>query len=118
RARGVLDVRTAAAAEAGGGGGVKVLIVSGIWPPDVGGPASHAPEVAAFLRRRGHDVEVVTTADTAPAHEEYPVRWVRRSLPPGARHAEGIRLVGEQARRADVVYTTGMLGRSSLGSLL
>ena len=29
---------------------LKVLVVSGIWPPDVGGPASHAPEVAAFLR--------------------------------------------------------------------
>ena len=39
----------------GGGRALKVLVVSGIWPPDVGGPASHAPEVAAFLRARGHD---------------------------------------------------------------
>ena len=31
---------------------VKVLIVSGIWPPDVGGPASHAPELAAHLRSK------------------------------------------------------------------
>jgi len=97
---------------------VNVLIVSGIWPPDVGGPASHAPEVAAFLRSRGHEVEVVTTAESAPATEAYPVRWVRRSLPPGVRHVEGVRLVRERARRADVVYTTGMLGRSSLGALL
>ena len=97
---------------------MRVLIVSGIWPPDVGGPASHAPEVAAFLRQRGHEVEVVTTADALPAPEAYPVRWVRRSLPPGARHAEGVRLVATSARRADVVYTTGMFGRSSLGSLL
>ena len=35
---------------------VKVLVVSGIWPPDVGGPASHAPELADFLRGRGHEV--------------------------------------------------------------
>ncbi len=44
----------------GGGGVVRVLVVSGIWPPDVGGPASHAPEVAgvpapAGPRRRGGD---------------------------------------------------------------
>ena len=32
-----------------GRGAVNVLVVSGIWPPDVGGPASHAPDVAAFL---------------------------------------------------------------------
>jgi len=97
---------------------MNVLIVSGIWPPDVGGPASHAPEVAAYLRSRGHDVEVVTTADRAPASEDYAVRWVSRSRPPGVRHAEGIRLVRERARRADVVYTTGMFGRSSLGALI
>jgi glycosyltransferase involved in cell wall biosynthesis len=97
---------------------VKALIVTGIWPPDVGGPASHAPEVATFLLGRGHEVEVVTTADHQPAPEDYPVRWVRRSLPPGARHVEGVRLVAARARTADVVYTTGMLGRSSLGALL
>jgi glycosyltransferase involved in cell wall biosynthesis len=97
---------------------LNVLVVSGIWPPDVGGPASHAPEVAAFLRACGHDVEVVTTAEAAPAPEDYTVHWVRRSLPPGVRHVEGVRLVRERARRADVVYTTGMFGRSSLGSLL
>ena len=97
---------------------MKVLIVSGIWPPDVGGPASHAPEVAAFLRSRGHEVDAVTTAASAPATEAYPVRWVRRSLPPGVRHVEGVRLVRERARRADVVYATGMFGRSSLGALL
>jgi glycosyltransferase involved in cell wall biosynthesis len=97
---------------------VKVLVVSGIWPPDVGGPASHAPEVAAFLRSRGHDVEAVVTAASSPVPEEYPVHWVSRALPPGARHVEGMRLVAARARHADVVYTTGMFGRSSLGTLL
>ncbi len=92
--------------------------MSGIWPPDVGGPASHAPEVAAFLAGRGHEVEVVVTADAAPAAESYPVRWIARSLPPGVRHAEGVRVIAARARRADVVYTTGMFGRSSLGASL
>jgi glycosyltransferase involved in cell wall biosynthesis len=97
---------------------MKVLVVSGIWPPDVGGPASHAPEVAAFLLARGHEVEAVISAGAPPAHESYAVHWVRRSLPPGVRHADGVRLVAARARRSDVVYTTGMFGRSSLGALL
>jgi glycosyltransferase involved in cell wall biosynthesis len=97
---------------------VKVLVVSGIWPPDVGGPASHAPEVATFLLDRGHQVEALITADARPAAEAYPVRFVSRSLPPGMRHAATVKLLAERARRVDVVYTTGMLGRSSLGSLL
>jgi glycosyltransferase involved in cell wall biosynthesis len=97
---------------------MKVLVVSGIWPPDVGGPATHAPEVAAFLVGRGHDVRAVTTADAPPATESYPVEFVRRSLGPGLRHAEGVRLVAAGARWADVVYSTGMFGRSSLGARL
>ena len=102
----------------GTGGAVKVVIVSGIWPPDVGGPASHAPEVAAFLRARRHDVEVVITADSEPAPEPYPVHWVSRSMRPGVRHAAVVKLLAGLARHANVVYTTGMLGRSSLGALV
>jgi len=95
---------------------MNVLIVSGIWPPDVGGPASHAPEVADFLHGRGHDVEVVTTAWEPPVQRAYRVSAVPRSIPPGLRHLRGAALVHHRARNADVVYTTGMFGRSALGS--
>ena len=95
---------------------MRVLIVSGIWPPDVGGPASHAPDVAEFLRAHGHEVEVVTTADTPPAARPYPVRAVPRHHRIGVRHLRGAALVRRRARSADVVYTTGMFGRSAFGS--
>jgi glycosyltransferase involved in cell wall biosynthesis len=97
---------------------LRVLIVSGIWPPDVGGPASHAPDVAEFLSARGHDVEVVTTADAPPEERPYPVRAVPRHYRVGVRHYRGAALVHHRARQADVVYTTGMFGRSSLGASL
>jgi glycosyltransferase involved in cell wall biosynthesis len=97
---------------------MRVLIVSGIWPPDVGGPASHAPELAAFLRARGHEVEAVVTADAAPAPEAYPVRWVDRATPRGLRHARCVALIRSRATRADVVYATSMLGRASLAAAL
>ena len=97
---------------------MNVLIVSGIWPPDVGGPASHAPELAAFLHGRGHGVEIVTTADAPPAAEAYPVRHVARAIPVVLRHVAVALLVARRARAADVVYATSMVGRSSLGSAL
>ncbi|MGE5273393.1 MAG: glycosyltransferase family 4 protein [Verrucomicrobiota bacterium] len=97
---------------------MRVLIVTGIWPPDVGGPASHAPEVAAFLRGRGHEVEVVTTAAAAPAAEAYPVHWISRGQPVLLRYVRGALLVGRVARGSDVVYSTGMYGRTFVGGLL
>lgn len=96
---------------------MNVLVVSGIWPPDVGGPASHAPEVAEFLHERGHGVEVVTTAWSPPPRRAYPVLAVPRSAPPGVRHLRGAALVRSRARRADAVYTTGMFGRSAAGAI-
>ena len=92
--------------------------MSGIWPPDVGGPASHAPEVAAFLAGHGQTPTVLVTADAPPAPESYPVEWVSRSLPPGVRHLRALTMVARLARQSDVVYSTGMFGRSGAGALL
>jgi glycosyltransferase involved in cell wall biosynthesis len=95
---------------------MRVLIVSGIWPPDVGGPASHAPELAAFLLGRGHQVEVCITAAAAPARQPYPVRWVSRRLPRGVRHVAVALEIARRARSADIVYATSMLGRAAAAS--
>jgi glycosyltransferase involved in cell wall biosynthesis len=97
---------------------VNVLVVSGIWPPDVGGPASHAPAFAHLLAAHGHRVEVVTTASAPPRPEEFPVRWVDRRMPKGILHARVVSLVARRARSADVVYATSMSTRSALAATL
>jgi glycosyltransferase involved in cell wall biosynthesis len=95
---------------------MRVLVVSGIWPPDSGGPASHASALASFLHARGHTVEVVTTADAAPEPREYSVWWVPRSW--RTRHARCALLVRKRAREADVVYATSMVRRAAVGARL
>jgi len=97
---------------------MRIVLVSGIWPPDVGGPASHAPALAEALVARGHEVEVVTTAAGTPVPTPYPVRFVSRSLPAAARHLIVVREVVRAARRAELVYATTMVRRSALGALL
>jgi glycosyltransferase involved in cell wall biosynthesis len=97
---------------------VRVVVVSGIWPPDVGGPASHAPALADTLLAAGHEVEVVTTADAEPAARPYPVRWVSRSRPAPLRHLAVAREVRRAARRADRVYATTMVRRATIGATL
>jgi glycosyltransferase involved in cell wall biosynthesis len=95
---------------------VRVVVVSGIWPPDPGGPASHAPAVADFLAGRGHGVDVVTTADDEPSRRAYSVLWAPRRSP--FRHVRAALLVRRAARRADVVYATSMIRRAAIGSRL
>jgi glycosyltransferase involved in cell wall biosynthesis len=95
---------------------MKVVVVSGVWPPDVGGPATHAPELCDFLLGRGHCVEAVTTASVAPERQAYAIHWTSRRLPIGVRHAVAAMRIERAANGADVVYSTGMLGRSSAGA--
>ena len=95
---------------------MRIVFLTGIWPPDVGGPATHGPDFARFLRDRGHQVEVVTMGDAAPSELPVPVHWVRRGLPFVARYplvaAEGAR----RARHADVIYATATYAAAAVAS--
>lgn len=85
---------------------MRIVFLTGIWPPDVGGPATHGPDFARFLRDRGHDVRVVTMADGVPSELPVPVQAVARGRPFVVRYPQvalaGLRL----ARTADVLYAT------------
>jgi glycosyltransferase involved in cell wall biosynthesis len=95
---------------------MNVVFMTGIWPPDVGGPATHGPDFAAFLRDRGHEVRVVTMGDTQPTERPVPVRTIRRSRPFVVRYpavaAAGLSL----ARRADVVYATATYAAAAVAA--
>lgn len=97
---------------------MNVLVVSGIWPPDVGGPASHAPALAAYLHDAGQGVRVVTTAAATPAQEAYPIQAVSRRLPAGVRHLAVALAVARNAASSDVVYATSMVRRATLGAAI
>lgn len=97
---------------------MRVVILSGIWPPDVGGPATHGPDFAAFLRDRAHAVEVVTMADGEPAVRPVPVHAVSRARPFPVRYPQ-VALAGARlARRADVVYATATYAAAAAAARL
>src|SRR3954467_8243450 len=95
---------------------MRVVFLTGIWPPDVGGPATHGPDFARFLRDRGHEVRVVTMGDTEPSDRPVPVESISRGRPFVVRYplvaATGLRL----ARRADVVYATATYAAAALAA--
>ena len=98
---------------------LRVLIVAGIWPPDVGGPASHGPELGRFLLARGHEVRAVIGAGPdGPDPSGVPVIPWRRDRPRLVRMGTGAVAVAAAARWPDVVYSTGMYYKSALAAAL
>ncbi len=57
---------------------MKILIATGIFPPDIGGPATYVPFVADEFVRRGHSVRVVTYGSRRAGGLSYPVTGVPR----------------------------------------
>jgi len=42
---------------------LKVLVVTGIYPPDIGGPATYVPQLCAQLHKSGYKVHLVSLTD-------------------------------------------------------
>jgi glycosyltransferase involved in cell wall biosynthesis len=97
---------------------MRIAFLTGIWPPDVGGPATHGPDFSRFLGARGHDVRVVTMGDGEPAERPCTVEVVRRHWPFPVRYGLVALRGARAARRADVLYASATLGAAALASLL
>ncbi len=97
---------------------MRIVLLSGIWPPDVGGPATHGPDLARFLCERGHAVRVVTMGDGPPTELPCPVETVLRSQPFPIRYglvaAKGTRA----ARSADLVYASATYAAAAAAATL
>jgi glycosyltransferase involved in cell wall biosynthesis len=85
---------------------MRVTLLPGIWPPDVGGPATHGPELARFLVARGDDVRVVTMASAPPTERPCEIVTVDRSRPFPLRYGLLAVRGARSARSADVVYAS------------
>jgi glycosyltransferase involved in cell wall biosynthesis len=98
----------------------RIVIPTGIFPPDVGGPASYVPRIAAALSARGHSVEVITLADdpAAAGTLSFPVKSIRRGKARIPRMIETIRAIRSSARKADLIYANGLFIEAAIAAAL
>ncbi len=73
---------------------MRVLIATGIYPPDIGGPATYSALLARELPKRNTDVSVVT----------YGPAGVSRKIPKGLRHLAYFCICYIKALSADIVF--------------
>lgn len=85
-----------------------VLIVTGIHPPDVGGPATHVHDLVPALQDRGWRTTVYTLTDHDVQLRQPGLTRAPRSWPWPVRYAHGVDFVRRHAADADVVYGAGM----------
>ena len=87
---------------------MRVLLATGIYPPDIGGPATHASDLRDELTTRGDIVDVVTVTDEPRVVRDDGITRFPRSWPWPLRNAMLLGWIAWRARAADAVYATGL----------
>lgn len=89
---------------------MNVLLVTGIFPPDVGGPATYIPKLAETMITQGIDVEVVTlrSRHTPRSNSSYKVLSVVREQFLVFRMFEVIIATIARLRRVQAVMANGL----------
>ncbi len=99
---------------------MRLTLVSNIFPPAVGGPATHVYHLAEALHQRGHAVRVVAGTDDPEGVVKvpYPLVRVSWSMPVPLRYLRVMWHTWRAALRSDVVYINGIELPASIGALL
>jgi glycosyltransferase involved in cell wall biosynthesis len=97
---------------------MRIAIVSDLYPPTVGGAATHTAQVEHGLRQRGHEVIVVTLGDEVRRRSTDSVVWFPRRWHWVHRDAAVVDWLARNRGRYDVVYATGMPIASFAGARL
>jgi len=100
---------------------VKVLIITGIFPPDIGGPATYVPQIARALVDRRHHVTVLTLSDRRDEDTgRYPYRLVRlpRQRFKPWRWLSTVAKIIRLGLQSDVLFVNGLAMEASLANLI
>jgi glycosyltransferase involved in cell wall biosynthesis len=100
---------------------MEILITTGIFPPDIGGPATYVPTIAKALAERGHQVTVLTTSEPENLQWDdsiYPflVFRINRRQKIWLRSLKCIAEILRLGRTANVIYANGIYFEATIAS--
>jgi len=87
---------------------MKVLITTGIFPPEIGGPATFIERLAADLVDAGFNVCVLTYGSPIKKERSFCLKNVSKKWPAFWRHCLFALKTFWLARQSDIVYTTDL----------
>lgn len=87
---------------------MKILLATGIYPPELGGPATYTRGLALALKKMGHEVSVIAYGEQVKnCDDEFPVSRVSRKGGAVVRYLRFASRVFFAARKVDLVYLQG-----------
>lgn len=97
---------------------MKILITVGIFPPDIGGPASFVPKIAELYSNLGHDVTVVCLTDRKQTDNlNFKVVRILRNQNLLIRWIKTVSQIIRQGYNADLFFVNGLPMESYIANI-
>lgn len=99
---------------------LNILIVAGIFPPDIGGPATYVPKIASELVKRGCQATVITISDELDHDDSgYPFKVIRlwRGQFKPIRFLRAVLTIIRHGRRSDLIFANELGVESAVANL-
>ena len=98
----------------------SITLTTGIFPPDIGGPASFIPIFAQQLVNKGINVTVITLTDKLEDDSYLPYKVIRisRKIKKPLRDFLVIKEIIKSAKKSDLIFSNTLAFESAIASIL
>jgi len=95
---------------------MKILLISGIYRPEIGGPATYIPALASAIQSQSGSVEVVTLKNSTAGvlTEPWPVKYINRDQFLIFRFLKTLLHIKSRVSRSEFVFSNGLFQETAI----
>ena len=99
---------------------MRVLVTVGIFPPDIGGPATFVPKIAKYFQDElNYEIEILTLSDSKnlDIKDRFIVKRIDRNLPIIYRWLKTIFTIYKLGKNKDLIFVNGLGTESTIANI-
>ena len=99
---------------------MRVLVTVGIFPPDIGGPATFVPKIAKYFQDElNYEIEILTLSDrkNLNINDDFSVKRINRNLPIIYRWLKTIITIYKLGKNKELIFVNGLGTEATIANI-
>ena len=99
---------------------MRILVTVGIFPPDIGGPATFVPKIAKYFQDElNYEIEILTLSDNKNSNinDDFSVKRIDRNLPIIYRWLKTIFTIYKLGKNKDLIFVNGLGTETTIANI-
>ena len=99
---------------------MRVLVTVGIFPPDIGGPATFVPKIAKYFQDElNYEIDILTLSDSKNLNikDNFSVKRINRNLPIIYRWLKTIFTIYKLGKNKDLIFVNGLGTEATIANI-